>query len=353
MAFGAFEYLEDLSLAALFEVIISHGYCTLEGVLIIFKNSRLFFRLGLFNCIFIIFENVGIHISYHGNSQKIINQFLSRKFYNKYKHTWKLFLSSCPHLSLFLSIPSSVVGKAVHQSWQLTLGHESMFTLWVISMEYLDELLRLDFSWKDAFFITVLTNLKDLVLDLSNIIHLRLWLFTDVATQSISMFQLNTFIVLSGRKVNDSPVFEKTVNSNNYTDITNKCSPTVCSWEMFLDIFKPHTDHGVAIVFVQLGITSSKGEWKILLLFFKKLGKGILLDLVYVCQRKPSSKGRKGKMWRWLDNSTGYRHSILLHSEPRALRYKISWMSYQLRRYMVRMMRLTWKRPCPSLGVNL
>jgi len=87
MAFGAFEYLEDLSLVALFEVIISHGNCTLEGVLIIFKNSRLFFRLGLFNCIFIIFENVGIHISYHGNSQKIINQFLSRKFYNKYKHT--------------------------------------------------------------------------------------------------------------------------------------------------------------------------------------------------------------------------------------------------------------------------
>jgi len=207
MAFGAFEYLEDLSLVALFEVIISHGNCTLEGVLIIFKNSRLFFRLGLFNCIFIIFENVGIHISYHGNSQKIINQFLSCKFYNKYKHTWKLFLSSCPHLSLFLSIPCSVVGKAVHQSWQLTLGHESMFTLLVISMEYLDELLRLDFSWKDAFFITVLTNLKDLVLDLSNIIHLRLWLFTDVATQSISMFQLNTFIVLSGWKVNDSPVF--------------------------------------------------------------------------------------------------------------------------------------------------
>ena len=96
-------------------------------------------------------------------------------------------------------------------------------------MKNLDELLWLDFSRENTLLIAVLTYLEDLVLDLGHIEHLALWLFANVATQSVGLLQLKSFAVLSGRKIDDTPILKKPMNSYNQTDIANKSASAVGS----------------------------------------------------------------------------------------------------------------------------
>lgn len=143
------------------------------------------------------------------------------------------------------------------------------------------------------------------------------------------------------------------MNSNNQTDIPHQSSPAMRSRQMLFYVLEPHSNHRVSIVFIQLGIANSKRKRYLLLSRLKKFRKSVLFNLMDFLQRKPSRKSGKSKMRRRLDDCTRNRHTVLLQTQSRALRDEISWIDYNIRRYIVRMIRFTWKRVCPSLGTIL
>lgn len=74
-------------------------------------------------------------------------------------------------------------------------------------------------------------------------------------------------------------------------DISHECPATVCSRKVFLYILPPHTDHRVAVIFIQFGVASGEGEGVVLGVGVEEFGKCFLLDRVDDCKGEPACKG--------------------------------------------------------------
>lgn len=87
--------------------------------------------------------------------------------------------------------------------------------------------------------------------------------------------------MFSGGEVDQTPILEETMNSDDAANVTHQSSTTVGCWKVFLYILSPHDYHWVSIEFVQPGVQSAKRKGQILIALFEKLREGLFLNVVY------------------------------------------------------------------------
>ena len=120
---------------------------------------------------------------------------------------------------------------------------------------------------------------------------------------------------------------------------------------MLFYVLPPHAHDCVPVVTVQLSILPSKRK-TFPCVFAKKFREKFTFNGVYGIEAEPSSEGWKCDMGRRLYNGTGNGEALRLEAHIGGL-YEIGCMSQKIRRYMVRVTLLIWKRLTASLGTTL
>jgi hypothetical protein len=159
--------------------------------------------------------------------------------------------------------------------------------------------------------------------------------------------------VLPGGEVDESPVLQKSVDADDAADVSHECPAAVCGGEVFLYVFAPHADHRVAVVLVEFGVAGGEGEGGVLGVRVEEFGEGFPFDGVDVGEGEPGGEGGEGEVGGGLDDGAGDGESVLFDAEGGALGDEVGCMGTGVRRYMVRMMRLTVKSAWESLAETL